>query len=80
MNDFQARLATLTQSATQLVAQLSELNRLREEVRKAQLFEPGNDCGRNVRTRTALSRGLHLETTVDLRSVSIDREPATGQA
>jgi hypothetical protein len=80
MSDSQARLAALTQSATKLVAQLSELNGLREQVRKAQLFEAGNRSGPNVRTRAALSRGLHSKSTVDLVSASIGRESATGQA
>jgi hypothetical protein len=80
MSDLQAKLTAVTQSTAKLVAQLSELNRLREQVRKAQLFQSGNRYGRNVRMPTALSRGLRLKSTVDLRSTSIGREPATGQA
>jgi hypothetical protein len=42
MSDLQARLTAVTQSAARLVAELSELDRLREQVRKAQLFRSGN--------------------------------------
>jgi hypothetical protein len=80
MSDLQARLTAVTQTAAKLVAQMSELNRLREQVRKAQLFQPGNRGGRNVGAGKVLSCGRHLKSTVDLPSASIGRERAAGQA
>jgi hypothetical protein len=78
MSDLQDRLTAVTESAANLVAQLTELNDLREQVRKAQLFQPGNRCDRNVGIGTALSHGPHWKSTVHLSSTSTRRERTAG--
>jgi hypothetical protein len=70
MSDLQDRLTAVTESAAKLVAQLSELNRLREQVRKAQLFQPRKP----LRTKRRNAHGA-----VERSSVKIDRGPAFGQ-
>jgi hypothetical protein len=59
---------------------LYELNRLREQVRKAQLFQPRKPLRTKRRMRTALSSGLPLKSTEDPPSASTGREQAAGQA
>jgi hypothetical protein len=75
MIDLQDRLTAVTQSAAKLVAQLSELNRLREQVRKAR--KPLRTKRRNGHGAIARSS---LKSTVDLPSASLGREQAAGQA
>jgi hypothetical protein len=52
MISLQLRLAAVTDTTANLKTQLSELNRLREQVRKAEL----RDCGRKAITFGALNR------------------------
>jgi hypothetical protein len=78
MSDLQDRLTAVTESAANLVAQLTELNHLREQVRKAQLFQLRNRCDRNVGMGTALSHGPYWEPTAQLSSASTRRERTAG--
>jgi hypothetical protein len=78
MRDLQDRLTAVTEIAANLVAQLTELNHLREQVRKAQLFQPGNHCDGNVGMGAVLSTGPHWKSTAHLSSAGTRRERTAG--